>query len=168
MPYFFDPQSLVSRDPSPRGNPRPPWVVVRWNPPSRGFQKSQTPPSAPPLPQEPHHNRADWNLSQPHPRVLCLHPSQTPDPLPLRGRITGLAVTLDDRWLVSGAEDGKLNVWDIASAQLLRTILEAKGPPPPFRAPVVKISINTAKKLRPGINLPNTNRKIKGWNRKYK
>jgi len=44
------------------------------------------------------------------------------------GRITGLAVTLDDRWLVSGAEDGKLNVWDIASAQLLRTILEAKGP----------------------------------------
>ena len=43
------------------------------------------------------------------------------------GRIIGLAVTSDDKHLISASEGGAVNVWDIGSCQLLNTIFSTKG-----------------------------------------
>lgn len=44
------------------------------------------------------------------------------------GRIVGLCVTTDDKCLVSASEDGHVNLWDIASCQLMRTVFTSKAP----------------------------------------
>ena len=43
--------------------------------------------------------------------------------------VTGLVLTMDDRSLVSGSEDGSLRVWDTLSRQCLRQITPLKKHP---------------------------------------